>query len=97
MTKFISETKILWDTAGKKILAVVLVTLLVMGSIWAIGGQKASENALIHANLNKNQVSFIRYEFDFDDFIPTYEVSWYQDSREAEYTVHAFTGQLLRD
>lgn len=80
---------------AKKILLFALIVLLALAIIWVIGGNKASENALNHANLSKEDVSFIRYEFDFDNFIPTYEVSWYQDSREMEYTVHAITGQLL--
>ncbi|MFI3251259.1 MAG: hypothetical protein R3Y07_09940 [Eubacteriales bacterium] len=69
--------------------------LLVWVSIWGFGGYQASEYALHHANVTRNDVSFIRFNLDLDDFIPQYEVSWYQGTREAEVTVHAFTGQLL--
>ncbi len=82
---------------AKRTLVVGVLGVTTLGAIWGIGGSKASEHALSHANLTKNQVSYIRYEFDFDDLIPTYEVSWYQNGRESEYTVHALTGQLFID
>ncbi|MFI3253453.1 MAG: hypothetical protein R3Y63_03825 [Eubacteriales bacterium] len=69
--------------------------ILACALIWGVGGMKASDSALGHANLQKNQVSYLRFELDLDDFIPRYEVSWYEGQTKSEYTVHAISGQLL--
>lgn len=79
----------------KKILPMVVGVLLLWTAIWGYGGYMATENALHHANVSRNQVAFIRFNLDLDDFIPQYEVSWYEGNRETEVTVHAFTGQLM--
>lgn len=79
----------------KKVLFCTVPLLLLWTAIWGYGGYRASEKALIHAEANRNQVSFVRFNLDLDDFIPLYEVSWYEGTRETEVTVHALTGQLM--
>ena len=34
-------------------------------------------------------------EFDVDDGIPEYEVEFFQDGWEYDYTIHADTGEVL--
>lgn len=79
----------------KTFLMFAIPTLVLFVGIWTAGGIQASNHALNHANLSRNEVNFIRFSLDLDDFIPTYEVSWYENAREVEYTVHAVTGQLI--
>ncbi|MFI3116008.1 MAG: hypothetical protein R3Y12_07700 [Clostridia bacterium] len=71
-------------------LSVILMTILTIGGIFA------TNNAFVHANLSKSQVSFIHFDFEIDDFIPQYDVSWYENSNEIKYTVHAFTGEVMK-
>lgn len=84
-----------WKKKAKTLILFALPCVLLFGAVWLYGGINASKYALGHANLSRDQVSFIRFSLDIDDFIPTYEVSWYQGNHEADYTVHAVTGQLL--
>lgn len=79
----------------KKVLMVAIPLLIVATTIWAVGGVKASNTALLYANQNRSDVSYVRFELDLDDFIPTYDVSWYEGRTEYEYTVHAFTGDIM--
>lgn len=87
--------KMQMKTLCKKVLLFAVPSLVVWTAIWGYGGYCASEQALNHANVSRSEVSFVRFNLDLDDFIPQYEVSWYQGTREAEVTVHALTGQLM--
>lgn len=80
---------------GKTLAMVLLPVTLVGGVVWCVGGLSASEQALAHAQRSRDEVSYVRFELDLDDFIPRYEVSWYEGTREVECTVHALTGQLI--
>lgn len=79
----------------KVTLVCATLILVATATVWVVGGMRAIDYALGHANVTKDQVSHIRFEFEVERFIPEYQVSWYQDKREVEYTVHAFTGELL--
>lgn len=79
----------------KSMVIITIALALVFITAWAVGGANAIDNALAHAGITSDQVSFIRFELDLDDMLPRYEVKWYQGMQEVEYTVHAFTGQLL--
>lgn len=79
----------------KKALLCALPAVAIAVSVWGYGGVHASNLALSHANLNRDQVSFVRFELDLDDFIPRYDVSWHEGMRETEYTIHAITGQIM--
>ncbi|MFI3116075.1 MAG: hypothetical protein R3Y12_08050 [Clostridia bacterium] len=79
-------------TIGVSVTLGILVALL---AVFITFGIKATESALYHANLTKNDVSYIRFDFEFDDFLPEYDVKWNIGMREYEYTVHAITGDLL--
>lgn len=90
-----SEKKLALRKNIKKSLYFFIPMVLFITVLWGFGGLNARDNALRHANLDKNDVSYIRFSFDLDDLIPQYEVSWYQGTREMEYTVHAISGSLL--
>lgn len=87
--------EVLKSKAFKVSIASIIAVVIAVTALWIAGGIYATNNALAHANLTKDQVSHIRFEFECERFIPEYQVSWYQDKREVEYTVHAFTGELL--
>lgn len=87
--------KVVKNKTFKAVAISAIVVGIAVTALWVVGGFYAIDNALNHANLTKDQVSFIRFEFEMEKFIPEYQVSWYEDKREVEYTVHAFTGQLL--
>ncbi len=95
MSEKVTKVEDMMKKRVKTFLLFAIPTLLLFGAIWTVGGIQASNHALSHANLTRNQVSYLRFSLDVDDFIPTYEVSWYQNAREVEYTVHAVTGQLM--
>ncbi len=79
-----------------KTLAIGLVAIsLMFGGIWAYGGFRALDYALTHENLSRNQVKYPTFQLDLDDFRPTYEVEWYREGREQEFTLHAITGEML--
>lgn len=90
-TEISDKTK---KVAKKIAMAFVGVSLLCAG-IWGFGGYQASENALNFAQLNRNQVSAIRFDLDIEHFVPVYEVEWYLDRQEQEFKVHALTGEIL--
>lgn len=73
----------------------VLGLLLCCFIMFITFGIKASSSALNYANLTKNDVSYIRFSFEFEDLLPEYEVKWNIGMREHEYKVHAFTGEIL--
>lgn len=87
--------EILKSKTFKAVAITVGVVAIGLTALWVAGGINATNNALIHANLTKDQVSHIRFEFEMERFIPEYQVSWYENQREIEYTVHAITGELL--
>lgn len=83
----------------KKVIKPLLVSGVIIGGIcaivWVIGGYLATNAALTYANLSRNQVSRISFDLDIDHFMPTYDIQWYMNAREHEYTVHALTGEIL--
>ena len=54
-----------------------------------ITSDKAKEIALNHANLSKNQVSYINAHLDYDDGIQVYDVSLYVNDVEYSYEINA--------
>ncbi|MEF2837332.1 MAG: PepSY domain-containing protein [Oscillospiraceae bacterium] len=57
--------------------------------------EEAQEIALTQAGFTADQVSYLRTEFDQDDRIPKYEVSFREGPWEYEYEIHAETGEIL--
>lgn len=82
-------------TLKTTLITVVAVSVLLLG-LFFYGGNRASNFALEHANLSRNQVSFLHYEFDMEHFLPCYQVEWIADGMEYEIDVHAFNGYILK-
>ena len=57
--------------------------------------EDAERIALEHAALADSEISNLYTEFDMDDGVPEYEVSFHHDGMEYEYTIHAETGDIL--
>lgn len=60
-----------------------------------ISEEEALDIALKHAGFNKEQVDRIRTEYEVDDRVPEYEIQYYYDNMEYEYTIHAETGEII--
>ena len=60
-----------------------------------ITSDKAKEIALNHANLSKNQVSYINAHSDYDDGIQVYDVSLYVNDVEYSYENNAQNGNIV--
>lgn len=56
---------------------------------------EAKEIALLHANQNETDVTFVKVKFDYDDRIPEYEVEFYVGNMEYDYEIHAISGEIL--
>ena len=57
--------------------------------------EQAQEIALNHAGFAPDQVTNLHGDFDVDDGVPEYEVGFFQDGWEYDYTIHADTGDIL--
>lgn len=57
--------------------------------------EQAQEIALNQAGFTADQVSYLRTEFEHDDRIPKYDVSFREGQWEYEYEIHAETGEIL--
>lgn len=80
-----------------KLVSIIFASILLAGSILCIlGGLNARSVALNHAGLTKDKVGFIEWDFDIDDFWATYEVEWYYNGIEYEYTINAFTANIVK-
>ena len=71
------------------------VTPSVVQNAAALTQTEAEEIALLQAGFKADQVTGLRSEFDVDDGIPEYEVEFFQDGWEYDYTIHADTGEVL--
>ena len=60
-----------------------------------IGEQAAQEAALAHAGVNAQNVSFVRTKLDFDNGRWEYEVEFYDQGTEYDYSIDAVTGEVL--
>lgn len=57
--------------------------------------EEAQEIALTQAGFTADQVTHLRVEFDRDDRVPSYDVSFREGYWEYEYEIHAETGEIL--
>ena len=57
--------------------------------------EQAQEIALNHAGFTADQVTGLHGNFDWDDGVPEYEVGFFQNGWEYDYTIHADTGDIL--
>ena len=56
---------------------------------------QAQEAALEHAGFTADQVTGLRCQKDFDDGRTEYEVEFFADGVEYDYTIHGDTGEVL--
>ena len=71
------------------------VTPSVVQNAAALTQTEAEEIALLQAGFKADQVTGLHTEYDVDDGIPEYEVEFFQDGWEYDYTIHADTGEVL--
>ena len=71
------------------------VTPPVSGDAAALTLEQAQEIALNHAGFTADQVTNLRGHYDLDDGVPEYEVEFFQNGWEYDYTIHADTGDIL--
>lgn len=60
-----------------------------------IGIERAKEIALNHANLTETDVRFVKSELDYDDGKAEYEIEFYLDKKEYDYTIDAVSGNII--
>ena len=60
-----------------------------------ISPEEAQQIALKQAGFTADQVSRMRAEFEYDDRIPQYDVSFREGRWEYEFEIHAETGEIL--
>lgn len=51
--------------------------------------------ALTHAGVSEDDAVYLHSYYEIDDGVPEYEVSFYADYVEYDYTIHAETGDIL--
>lgn len=61
-----------------------------------IGLERAKEVVLSDAGLDAADVSFSKIKFEEDDRVLVYEIEFYRDREEFEYTIDAYTGEVLK-
>lgn len=61
----------------------------------ALTGEEAQKIALDHLGLTAGQVTRLHTEYEIDDGIPQFDVSFYQGDWEYEFEIHAETGKIL--
>ncbi|MCM1087099.1 MAG: PepSY domain-containing protein [Muribaculaceae bacterium] len=66
-----------------------------MGTQGSVTLEEAKEIALEHAGLDASQVSYTKLEQDVEDGHTEYEIEFYADGKEYEYTIHGETGKIL--
>lgn len=59
-----------------------------------IGEEKAKSIALDHIGLSEDEVTFIQTKLDYDDGIAEYEIEFYKDTTEYDYSIDAKTGTI---
>lgn len=60
-----------------------------------VTGEKAAQIALDHVGLTENQVKRLRTDYEIDDGVGQYDVSFLAGEWEYEFEIHAETGKIL--
>lgn len=79
----------------KKILKVAVPVVCVVGLGFAGLAMRAVSVATNHAGVPLTQAQISDVEFDFDFFLPNFDVEWKYQGMEYDYKVHAVTGNVL--
>lgn len=61
-----------------------------------ITAEAAEDIALAHAGIDRENLSYLRTEFDYDNAVPEYEIEFYHDGWEYDYEIQAVTGEILK-
>ena len=64
------------------------------GSSQLISGEEAFAAVLAHAGLTEADVTVTENHLDWDDGVQEYDIDFYTDSKEYDYTVNAQTGEV---
>ena len=59
-----------------------------------IGLEKAKE--LVENHYKKDNIFFVKAEFDFDNKTPIYELEFYDNNKKYEYEVNAISGNIIK-
>ena len=70
-------------------------TALQTDAVPKLSEEAALSIALAHAGLTADQVTGIQIRYEIDDRIPEYEIVFFYDRQEFDYTIHAETGEIL--
>lgn len=73
--------------------------LLFMGTSPAlaeISADQAKEIALKHAGVHQGEINMIKVERDFDHGIYEYEIEFWKNGTEYDYTINADTGAIIK-
>lgn len=57
--------------------------------------EEAQKIALDEVGLNADQVTGLRIQYEVDDGVPQFDVSFYEGDWEYEFEIHAETGKIL--
>ena len=57
--------------------------------------EDALVKACAHAELDPDNITILQAQLDWDDHVPEWELEFYSDSWEYDYTIHAETGKIL--
>ena len=61
-----------------------------------ITAEAAEDIALAHAGISREDLSYLRTEFDYDRGIAEYEIEFHHDGWEYDYEIQAVTGEILK-
>ena len=84
----------------KKLLMILLAVLLLAGcssgkAAGMLTAEEAEEIALENAGLTREDVTFLRSEYEVDRGVPQYEVDFIHNGQEYDYHISAENGQIL--
>lgn len=61
-----------------------------------ITAEAAEDIALAHAGISREDLRYLRTEFDYDNAVPEYEIEFYHEGWEYDYEIQAVTGEILK-
>lgn len=61
-----------------------------------IGTEAAKQAALAHVGLKEEEVGFVHVQLEFDDGRWQYDVEFFKDNTEYDYSIDALTGEILK-
>ena len=77
-------------------LAAALLFMGTSAALAEISAEHAKEIALNHAGVHQGEVNMIKVERDFDHGIYEYEIEFWKNGTEYDYTINADTGAIIK-